>query len=153
MKIKTTLLFFLFACFQVFSQENSFKPCYSEYTQKWNPHYYSFHVKYPISSETLVEQVNEATKSVPQQNGYITVRFLVNCKGEIGNFELIEIDENYNKTQFNEAYVEEILHFVKTLTHWPIPFQEIKDKPKLPLEYHYYFSFKIEHEKVVEIIP
>lgn len=151
LQIRFLLYIFLFLnSLNVFSQNSEFKLCYSTLPKNSLPLYYSLNAKYPIASETLVQQVNKFTLTTSSQNGYITVRFFVNCKGEIGDFEVIETNNQYESAVFGKAYINEIIQFIKTLKNWPIP--NYPDT-KFVAEYRSYLSFRISDGKVVEIIP
>ena len=140
--------FFLFPILSI-AQQESFKLCDSVFTDKWKPQYYSFNVKYPLSSEKLTEEVNQVLAYRPKQiNGFVTIRFAVNCKGKTGNYEIYQIDNNYQQSSFEEKYIEQLLTFVKTLENWKIGTYESRK-----FDYYAYFTFKIEHGKVTEIVP
>ncbi len=142
------LLFFLFPIMSI-AQQGSFKLCDSVFTDKWKPQYYSFNTKYPLSSEKLTEEVNRTLTYQPKQmNGFITIRFVVNCKGQTGNFEIYQIDNSYQQINFEEKYIEQLLAFVKTLENWKIGTYENRK-----FDYYAYFTFKIECGNVTEIVP
>lgn len=133
-----------------FAQKESFKLCDSVLIDKWKFQYYSYDTKYPLSSEKLTEEVNKTLIYHPKQiNGFVTIRFMVNCKGQAGNFEIYQIDNSHQNTKFDEKYVEQLLIFVKALDNWKIATYN----KKLKLDYYTYFTFKIEHGKVTEIVP
>lgn len=86
--------------------------------------------------------------SANNDNGYITVRFLVNCNGKTGLFRTQEMDNDYKEVTFNKKFVDQLLAFSKDLTGW------------LPMEaqgrtwdYYQYLTYKIENGKVSEILP
>jgi hypothetical protein len=142
------LFFFLFPILS-FAQQTSFRLCDSLLTDKWKPQYYSFNTKYPLSSEKLTEEVNRTLTYQPKQmNGFVTIRFVVNCKGQTGNFEIYQIDNSYQQINFEEKYIEALLTFVKTLENWKIGTYESRK-----FDYYAYFTFKIEYGKVTEIVP
>lgn len=144
-------IFFFFTIIPVlsFAQKESFKLCDSVYVNKWQLQYYSYDTKYPLSSEKLTEEVNQTLTFQPKQiNGFVTIRFMVNCKGQVGNFEVYQIDNNYQNTKFDEKYIEQLLIFIKTLDNWKIAFYK-----EYKIDYFTYFTFKIEHGKVTEIVP
>jgi hypothetical protein len=119
------------------------------YVNKWQLQYYSYDTKYPLSSEKLTEEVNQTLTFQPKQiSGFVTIRFMVNCKGQTGNFETYQIDNNYQNTKFDEKYIEQLLIFIKTLDNWKIAFNK-----EYKMDYFTYFTFKIEHGKVTEIVP
>lgn len=139
------LLLLLFP-FLSFAQQESFQLC----NPFWQPQYfYSFHIKYPLSSENLTEQANKMLVSHPEEiDGFITIRFTVNCKGQTSLYKTYQIDNKYQQTTFDQNYVETLLNFVKTLKNWPIARHEDKT-----FDYYTYFTFKIEHGIITEIIP
>jgi len=145
------LIYFLFflLSFSGIAQPPTFKLCDSLLTDKWKPQYYSFKIKYPLSSENLTEEVNKSLIYQPKQiNGFVTIRFVVNCKGQTGNFEVYQIDNSYQQINFEEKYIEQLLTFVKTLENWKIGTYESRK-----FDYYAYFTFKIEYGKVTEIVP
>lgn len=132
-----------------FAQKESFKLCDSLLTDKWKPQYYSFKAKYPLSSEKLTKEVNRTLTYQPKQiNGFVTIRFVVNCKVQTGNFEIYQIDNNYQNIKFEDKYIEQLLGFVKSLDGWKKAIYKDKN-----YDYFTYFTFKIEHGKVTEIVP
>ncbi|MFY7911919.1 MAG: hypothetical protein ACOVO2_20315 [Emticicia sp.] len=148
--LKYILFLIILTPFFSFSQQGSFKPCSSVLLEKWKFQYYSYNTKYPLSSEKLTEQLNRTLTNQPRQiNGFVTIRFVVNCEGQTGNFEIYQIDNHYQNTKFDEKYVEELLTFTKTLNDWKIA---IHNKT-LKVDYYTYLTFKIEHGKVTEIVP
>lgn len=81
-------------------------------------------------------------------NGYITVRFLINCEGKSGIFRMQQMDEQYKEKELDQKFSTEILSFTKQLVGW-IP-REIEGKK---VDYYQYLTYKIEHGKVSEILP
>ncbi len=145
------LIYFLFflLSFSGIAQPPTFKLCDSLLTDKWKPQYYSFKIKYPLSSENLTEEVNKSLTYQPKQmNGFITIRFVVNCKGQTGNFEVYQTGDNYQIVKFEDKYIEQLLGFVKSLDGWKKAIYKDKN-----YDYYTYFAFKIEYGKVTEIVP
>ncbi len=146
---KNILFILIIIPFLSFAQKEPFKLCDSILTDKWKFQYYSFKTKYPISSEKLTAKVNKTLAYKPKTlNGFVTVRFVVNCKGQTGNFEIYQINNNYEIVKFEDKYIEQILIFVKTLENWKIATYKGQK-----LDYYTYLSFKIENGKVIEIVP
>lgn len=46
--------------------------------------------------------------SLPGQSGLIRFRFVVNCRGEAGRFELLEVDESYKKCSFDPRIINQL---------------------------------------------
>ena len=86
---------------------------------------------------------NEYTDS-----GYVNFRFLVNCEGNAGWFEIIEMDLDLNETSLNANMVNELLEFTSKPGQWNVISYDNK-----PQNYYMYVSYRIENGKVTEIIP
>ncbi len=105
----------------------------------------------PFKGEKLdiirkLEKENIASsKSV---NGYITVRFVVNCEGKTGIFRMQEMDENYIEKELDKKLSDQLFTFTKNLKGW-IP-TEIEGKK---IDYYQHLTYKIENGKVSEILP
>lgn len=81
-------------------------------------------------------------------SGYITVRFVVNCKGQTDRFRVLQVDRNYQSATFDSALVATVLGFTKGLTAWrPGEYQGAY------YDYFQYLTFKITDGKVVDILP
>ena len=87
-------------------------------------------------------------KSLKKENGYITIRFLVNCEGKTGWFRMQQMNEDYKKYVFDEKLSNQLLIFTKSLNGW-IP-KEIEEKK---IDYYQYLTYKIENGQVSEILP
>lgn len=81
-------------------------------------------------------------------SGYLNFRFLVNCKGEPGWFNTIQVDKDYEPTQFTEAMVAQLLQ----LTAQPVNWNKLNYKDE-PFDYYMYVSYKIENGEISEILP
>lgn len=80
--------------------------------------------------------------------GYLNFRFLVNCQGNSGWFEIIEMDLNLKEKPLTPKLVDELLEFTSNSKRWNII--SYNDKPQ---NYYMYVSYRIENGKVTEIIP
>ncbi|WP_272150830.1 hypothetical protein [Tenacibaculum aiptasiae] len=81
-------------------------------------------------------------------SGYLNFRFLVNCEGNAGWFEIIEMDLDLNESPLNSKMVDELFKFTSNSSHWNVISYE--DEPH---NYYMYISYRIENGKVTEIIP
>jgi hypothetical protein len=53
------------------------------------------------------------------QSGLVRLRFVVNCTGQAGRWELLELDENYQRRAFNPQITKQLLDICQTkLTDW-----------------------------------
>ncbi len=88
------------------------------------------------------------TQLLDGQSGYLTYRFVVNCKGEAGWFITEEADLSFQKSSFNEKLrmrLFEILYEEKIWTHAIIR--------GFPRDAYTYITFKIQNGEITEILP
>ncbi|WP_312299197.1 hypothetical protein [Chryseobacterium sp.] len=95
-----------------------------------------------------ITNLKEKNNNSQVKDGYITARFLINCKGKAGLFRIQQMDENYQEINFNITLVNEILNFVKSLDGWVIG-----ENNGVKVDYYQYLTFKIENGIVKEILP
>ncbi len=88
------------------------------------------------------ERLNLETDA--KNNGYITIRFIVNCEGKTNRFRVQQFNAEYKEFSFDKNFVNEILKFTKNLNGW----QNLEKR-----DYYQYLTFKIENGKVTEILP
>lgn len=81
-------------------------------------------------------------------SGYLNFRFLVNCEGNAGWFEIIQMNLDLEETPLNKQMVNELLELTSNTKHWNII--SYNDAPQ---NYYMYISYRIEHGKITEIIP
>jgi len=82
------------------------------------------------------------------QNGWIRIRFVVNCKGESGRFRFLQSDFNYKAVEFEDAIKNQLLKLTKGLKGW----EPLKWNNKA-IDYYQYLIFKIEKGQLTEILP
>jgi hypothetical protein len=118
------------------------------------PYYYSFNVKYPLSSQTMVKNANDflKTKGHFNENGYLTFKFMIDNEGQMNFVKYSQINQNYEPRVFDNDFVKNLCSFLKTLKNWEKAQYEY-EKNKTPISYVSYISFKIEDGKVINIIP
>ncbi|RIV27459.1 hypothetical protein DYU11_03900 [Fibrisoma montanum] len=57
--------------------------------------------------------------SLPGQSGLIRFRFMINCMGEAGRFEVLEVDEEYKTSQFDIRITSQLVDICRNkLTDW-----------------------------------
>jgi hypothetical protein len=87
-------------------------------------------------------------KNFSNETGYLTIRFVVNCKGETGRFRTQEMDNEFKAKKLNRELVSELLDVTKKLSGWIIA-----TNGKDTFDYYQYLTFKIESGKLIEIMP
>ncbi len=98
------------------------------------------------------------------QTGYITIRFLVNCRGETDRFRIYEMDNNMKETTFEPIISQTLLQLTKKLKGWKIQFPDkllhtgglpvnyVSEHPQL-YDYYQYLLFKIKDGQIETILP
>ena len=113
--------------------------------------YYSLKTKHPKSSAQLLTEVKAFYKkntAAATQSGFLTIRFIINCKGEPCAFKFYEIDENDQERPFDTSISAPLLGFTKQLGGWKSG--EHKGKT---YNYYTYFCFKIKNGDIENIVP
>lgn len=105
---------------------------------------------YPEEKLTLLNTFKAKYKPVEagDQNGYIRIRFIVNCEGKAGRFRSLASDYAYNKTEFDENIISQLLEITKGIETWKIMYRH-----EVPIDYYFYLIFKINDGQITEILP
>lgn len=118
--------------------------------------YYNTGTTYQGGMWAIRHQLTSSTlpASATGQRGYLTIRFLVNCRGETDRFRVTQLDSAYLPTQFGVPLVAELLRRTKALHGWqPGTYAGPGPLHGQVLDTYYYLLFKIAHGRVVDILP
>lgn len=80
-------------------------------------------------------------------SGILNLRFIINCKSEVGNMEVNQLNKDYQLTNLNSDLVEELIQLTVLQENWTIASNESKN------DYYMYLIFRIENGKITEILP
>ena len=83
--------------------------------------HYQTGTKYKEGTKSVRAYFAPLLKGLPErkgENGTLTVRFIVNCKGGTGRFRLLGINRRYGLKTFSDELSETILHAVKNMGCW-----------------------------------
>lgn len=85
---------------------SEFQPCSTCFSQKWNTR----SISSPTKRYDLTQLITNQYQSVQQagQSGLIWVRFVVNCEGEPGPFELTGFDDDYCPKLFDSRITNQL---------------------------------------------
>jgi len=113
--------------------------------------YYQVNPKFKEGHNSVKLYFKAATKGLKfseKINGLLTLRFVINCRGEIGRVRSFTIDANYQSICLNKAKIAVISDHIKQMPNWTPG--NYKEK-----EYDAYkmISFKIINGVITEIIP
>jgi len=87
-------------------------------------------------------------QGITNESGYLTLRFVINCKGEIGRFQILETGIDYSEKKFHPSLVEELLNLTKNLKEWTA-----FSRGDSTFDCFSHITFKIENGELVEILP
>ena len=88
-------------------------------------------------------------ESHPGQSGFLTIRFLVNCKGETDRYRIYsQVDELLNPKSFSNALLEQIMKLTRQLDGWKIAKYEGTD-----WDYYQYITFHFNNGQITTISP
>jgi hypothetical protein len=129
-----------------------FKVCHDRIYQYYNFEKGNFSLDKQIIRQHFAEKFKKVA-GTSDQNGYITIRFVVNCEGETDRFRVYEIDSELATTQLNEELRNQLLLLTKELKGWkPGEFPEIRNR-KGKYDFYQYLTFKIRSGELVDILP
>jgi hypothetical protein len=130
--------------------DSIFHRCHAE-TQ--TAQYFNFYNGFRFKGEkdSLIDIFANQYKPINKegQNGYVRIRFVVNCNGESGLFRVLESDENFNPYNFDYEIIRQLLAITKSLNGWYV----VSDDSNSPIDYYQYLIFKIEHGTIKELMP
>lgn len=113
--------------------------------------YYSVNTSYvgkrKVVREEILKYLSDKNVQFDKKSGYITFRFIVNCKGQSGRYRVKMIDRSLKETVFKKLEVQKLKNAVKILNLW---------KPKTFKDGSTYDSynqihFKIEKGVIIDI--
>ncbi|MGA6120588.1 hypothetical protein [Sphingobacterium anhuiense] len=117
------------------------------------PQYYSVNGGYHGGRSEILRLAKKrlslpAPSNLNAIDGFITIRFIVNCDGKSSRFRVLQVDKNYKTTQFDKSQVSAILKFTESLKDWKIGKTHQK-----PTDYYQYLTFVIQNGKTTDILP
>ena len=80
-------------------------------------------------------------------NGMLNLRFIINCKGEVGDMEVNQLNNDYQLTEMNNDLVEEIVQLTAKKENWTISNDESEN------DKYMYLIFRLKNGKIIEILP
>lgn len=130
------------------TDSTGFQPCHPDLAYQ----YYNFggSARFKGEKPAIERYFRERYKAEEnqQENGYFTVRFLVNCEGKSSWFRTEAMDLEYQPKQFHSAISNQLLQLTKALEGWTVAEYEGQT-----YDYYQYLTFKIENGQLSEILP
>lgn len=131
--------------------ETGFKKCGIGKDKPFSFQYYNVSQEFDYKGEKIAIEEKLKKENISSEkkiNGYITVRFLVNCEGKTGLFRVKHLDSDLKDVALDQDMENKLLKFTKSLNGW-VP----KKIEGLKLDYYQYLTYKIEDGKVSEVLP
>jgi hypothetical protein len=125
-----------------------FKLCFPE---KLFPYYYG---RYPASYSAGKKALRDYfytryhNEGFNHQSGYITIRFIINCEGKAGSYEVRQVGVDFKKKKFSKCIVEKLVELTQSLQYWK-PLEFYGDR----YDSFYHISFKIVNGEIQDILP
>lgn len=130
--------------------DSTFNRCYPEES---TVQYFNFSngFRYKGEKRALIDLFQSQYKPVKKkkQNGYIRIRFVVNCEGQSGQFRVLESDMNFEPYKFHSKVVNQLLDITKSLDGWFV----VSDESNNAQDYYQYLIFKIKDGKIEDLMP
>lgn len=126
--------------------DRSFKTCDTTIYQYYN----SFpHAGYKFGKKALRDSIMRNFVKVNDESGYLTIRFIINCSGQSGRYEIIENDNELRPTTFSEKLKSQFLDIIiNHLKSWTPLLLENRQRDS-----YMYLTFKMENGEIIEILP
>ena len=100
---------------EIIDQGTSFEPCSSTIYEYYNDGFGYKTERYGIR-KVISEPIHQL--NFPNFSGNINVRFVINCKNEIGYFRIKAVDQNYKKVEISDDLQKKIVAIVQQLNDW-----------------------------------
>jgi hypothetical protein len=113
-------------------------------------YYNSFpHAGYKFGKKALRAIVKEKYQPVSDNSGYLTIRFIINCNGSAGRFNIHENDLNLMPSKFDDKIKDQLYNIVsENLIEWqPLYFDGVAR------DSYMYLTFKIQNGEILDILP
>ena len=129
----------------------NFKVCNEDYViQYYSANYTSTPQLYKGEKPAILEYFKQYSHPKTEgQSGYITIRFIVNCKGETGRFRMQQMGSNHQAFTFDEAISSQLMKLTKALPDW----QAYHHTNGEIIDYYQYLTFKLQDGQIIEILP
>ena len=109
--------------------------------------YYNVNANYQNGRKAIKKEIWEAIETLTfETHGYITFRFIINCKGEIGRFRVKSIDNELTTNEFSPDKIKALQKLIENLKHWNAGTFNSKT-----FDSYFVLNFKIENGKITDI--
>ncbi|WP_313578520.1 hypothetical protein [Chishuiella sp.] len=134
--------------------ENKFNLCFEYFIFEYFNNYRGTKFKGGLKEikKIFADEYNYSTNK-EKQNGYIRIRFIVNCDGKMGHFSVMELNDNYLPYSFDSGIVLSLFKITTTdLKDGWIPGTS-DNNPSQKYDNYKHLTFKIKEGKIIDILP
>lgn len=130
------------------SIDKGFMPCHEDISFQ----YYNFGegLRYKGEKPAIRDIFAKQYEPIPGEHddGYVIIRFMVNCEGLTGRYRVETLNKEYIKTDIEDRIVSQLIEITKNLDGW-----EIGTYEDSVYDYYQYLTFKIENGNLIDIMP
>lgn len=88
--------------------------------------------------------------SISKHNSFIVrIQFMINCKGEIGNYKVRSYDYNYQPIQISKEITTHFLKLIDEYNLWNTPLNRYNEEVNI----FKFYAFKVHNGIIIEILP
>lgn len=119
--------------------------------EKRIPQYYAFRSSSYLGEKPVIEKYFQEKynhEGLENENGYLTIRFIVNCKGKAGRFRMQEMGLDYIEKKFDIKLSDQLFSLTTQIEAWTKNISKGQ-----PYDYYQYLTFKIIDGEIKEILP
>lgn len=125
---------------------DGFEVCNEDYVLQY---YNTQQLPYPNGKNGFRDYINLAyVNNGYSDSGYLNIRFIVNCKGEVGRFVIHENNLDLEPQTFNKDLKNQLFKLTSEAKGWKPIFLHDENRDQFM-----YVSYRIEHGEITEIIP
>ncbi len=95
----------------------------------------------------LQEHLDES--KLGNESGYLSFRFVINCKGEAGRFTTEETSLDYEHKEFDDNCVTHLYEIIRKIEKFRPTKLQYRENP----DAYYYLTFKLKNGKIIELLP
>jgi hypothetical protein len=125
--------------------DRNFKTCDGTIYQYYNS---GSEAGYKFGKKALRDSIKSKYVRASDESGYLTIRFIINCKGIAGRYEIVENDLELRPKAFAMQLKDHLLNITSELKEW---------RPLLlgtnARDSYMYITFKIKNGHITEILP
>jgi hypothetical protein len=103
---------------------------------------------YKYGKQALRDSVMNKYSFKCSDSGYLTFRFVVNCKGLAGRYQIVENSLDLKPTKFTKDLVSHLFSITQEFKEWRPVILDNKSR-----DFYIYISYKLRDGEIIEILP